>query len=250
MRIGSFANRVPAVPFESAVVHWKESIEYSEEALSKLLYAKAEQIDAFREGKLSGGNLPETKDVVHFHRSILRFADSLMMMNWILLHKKDEVSELDRQSLSEESLPIKRGVSSGRHLLDSGKAVSQLIHSLANLLIQEMSLRTPHEDKLSIVLEGQFLELLHVIVSLIASVVIQGNQQIEWKEPLSIALLRYPFRYPSSCREARRILRGLEALKRFAAQEDLNERKERLPPPWLNQKAAIQAITDRSRSMI
>lgn len=92
---------MPTIPEEphrpnekEVIIDLLESIALEEIALSHLLKAEAEKIQAFVGKKYEFPTRPSNKDIIKFNKGVNRFLDKIVMKEWLLLTKFENVLDL------------------------------------------------------------------------------------------------------------------------------------------------------------
>jgi len=95
---------IPEVKFrptmKEVIIDLLESIALEEIALSHLLNAEAEKIQAFTGKKLDFPTCPSNMEIAKFNQQTSKFLEVIVMKEWLLLRKLEDVL-----FLKEESLP-------------------------------------------------------------------------------------------------------------------------------------------------
>ncbi|CAM3720963.1 hypothetical protein [Mesobacillus zeae] len=76
------------------VVDLMESIALEEIALSHLLNAEAEKIQAFVGECLDFPTKPSTCEIIMFNKEVVQFLETIVMKEWLLLRKFENVTKL------------------------------------------------------------------------------------------------------------------------------------------------------------
>ena len=76
---------------EEVTIDLLESIALEEISLSHLLNAEAEKIQAFVGECLDFPSKPSNKEIIDFNKEARRFVNSIVMKEWLLLNKLDDV---------------------------------------------------------------------------------------------------------------------------------------------------------------
>jgi hypothetical protein len=94
--------------FSEVIIDLLESIALEETAISRLLHAKAEEIQAFVGKNLDFPTCPTTQDVLSFNHQIHQFIDVIVMKEWLLLRKFEQITHFEeKHSLAKDlSCPL------------------------------------------------------------------------------------------------------------------------------------------------
>ena len=82
--------------FKCVVIDLLESIALEEVALSHLLNAEAEKMQAFVGEKLNFPFKPTIDEILEFNKTSIEFVDKIIMKEWILMNKLKKILDLDK----------------------------------------------------------------------------------------------------------------------------------------------------------
>ncbi|MEI4828210.1 hypothetical protein WAX78_01860 [Bacillus sp. FJAT-53711] len=89
---------IPAEPHRpdcnEIIIDLLESIALEEIALSHLLNAEAEKMQAFAGKRLDFPTRPTNSEIFRFNREATRFVETVLMKEWLLLRKFENVMDL------------------------------------------------------------------------------------------------------------------------------------------------------------
>ncbi|SFK19893.1 hypothetical protein SAMN04488574_1842 [Bacillus sp. 71mf] len=89
---------IPAEPHrpnqKQVIIDLLESIALEEIALSHLLNAEAEKMQAFVGKCLDFPTCPTNRQILQFNREATRFVETVLMKEWLLLRKFENVTDL------------------------------------------------------------------------------------------------------------------------------------------------------------
>ncbi|WP_281888753.1 hypothetical protein [Paenibacillus sp. YYML68] len=95
---------MPSIPegkfrpsMDETIVDLFESIALEEIAISHLMNAEAEKIQAFVGSKGNFPTCPTTEQIIRFNRQVSKFLEVIVMKEWLLLRKLDDVMLLKEQ---------------------------------------------------------------------------------------------------------------------------------------------------------
>lgn len=77
------------------IIDLLESIALEEIALSNLINAESEKIQAFVGKRLDFPSSPSTFQIIEFNQSINRIMETILMKEWLLLKKLETVMEIE-----------------------------------------------------------------------------------------------------------------------------------------------------------
>ncbi|MCS7460413.1 hypothetical protein N0M98_09690 [Paenibacillus doosanensis] len=91
--------KIPEEPYrptkEEVVIDLLKSIAMEETAISHLLNAEAEKIQAFVGKCLDFPTSPTTREIIKFEGQVFKLVDIIVMKEWLLLRKLENVIEFD-----------------------------------------------------------------------------------------------------------------------------------------------------------
>ncbi|WCN37466.1 hypothetical protein [Aneurinibacillus uraniidurans] len=79
---------------KEVVIDLLESIALEEIALSHLMNAEAEKIQAFVGKHLNFPTCPSTRDIIKFNQNVTLLLETIVMKEWLLLRKLENILEL------------------------------------------------------------------------------------------------------------------------------------------------------------
>lgn len=88
------------------VVDLLKSIAMEETAISHLLNAEAEKIQAFVGKHLDFPSCPSNRDIIKFNTQVFKLLDVIVMKEWLLLRKLENVMEFNHHDHSHGDHPI------------------------------------------------------------------------------------------------------------------------------------------------
>ncbi|MEK3787678.1 hypothetical protein [Paenibacillus sp. FSL K6-1230] len=80
---------------EEVVIDLLKSIAMEETAISHILNAEAEKIQAFVGKNLDFPGCPTTKEIIRFNAQVFKVIDVVVMKEWLLLRKMENAMELE-----------------------------------------------------------------------------------------------------------------------------------------------------------
>lgn len=83
--------------FSEAVIDLFESIALEEIALSHLINAEAEKVQAFVGKRMDFPTRPTNLQIVKLNQSVTKLMDTIVMKEWLLLKKLENVMELSEE---------------------------------------------------------------------------------------------------------------------------------------------------------
>jgi hypothetical protein len=90
--------KIPQMPHrpdkQEVIIDLLESIAFEEVALSHILNAEAEKIQAFVGSCLDFPTKPNNHEIIKFNKSVQDLIETVVMKEWLLLKKLDNVMEL------------------------------------------------------------------------------------------------------------------------------------------------------------
>lgn len=88
---------------DHAIAQLMNAIALEEEALSKLISTEADKTFAFVGKNLDFPTDPSTSDIIKFNCTVIQFLDTMLMAEWMLLKKLDQLRYLrEVDSLSDD----------------------------------------------------------------------------------------------------------------------------------------------------
>lgn len=218
---------------EEAIDIQREAWTLEKEALDSLALALAGEIVDFLDRK-NYDTAPRYEEVLRFNQSIFRILDSLCMMNWLLLRKKDDLFEMQVLLNTDD-----------KH----SHALEQLTLSLMNLVEWELSFICTGST-IESVLEEQVVSVLARLAGYVSHICclrrspnnseLNSNRGREKSimriENLRKMIFSYPFSNVLYRSVAKEELHRIEYYYRSYSVSFVNFRNKKLPKPYLNRK--------------
>lgn len=101
--------------FEETIIDLLESIALEEISLSHILNAEAEKIQAFIGEKANFPMCSNYQDIITFNRSVNQIMDTVVMKEWLLLKKLENVMRINYRC---HEFPMKNDVITEKELVD------------------------------------------------------------------------------------------------------------------------------------